>query len=190
MFSHPLTVVDYSGAVVDAVHLCATISGHLPAGAIKDSWSGWAGDLASSIEDIVLKMRGTGLDDHYESIIGVAQNYFFSSAGKFSKDDLNADVDAEGIAALMRNNTKIDIAMETYYTNKASSRYLEFINRHGGNDWNSSLSLNENTTFYLLLRNHIHQEIFLEFFGNNWRLMQLQFQLLLPYYHLPIKLYK
>jgi len=63
----------------------------------------------------------------------MSENYLFSDSGKFSKDDLNADVDAEYIANLMNMGKSIDSAIETYYKNIAKSRYITFINNHGGN---------------------------------------------------------
>lgn len=133
MFNNVLFVTDYSGAKVDATHLFATITGHLlGVGVIRSSWSGWVGDLASSIKEI---LRITNNSSSFQALAAMSENYLFSDAGKFSKDDLNADVDAEYIANLMNMGKSIDVAIETYYRNIASSRYITFINNHGGNDY-------------------------------------------------------
>lgn len=133
MFNDVLFVTDYSGAKVDATHLFATISGHLlGVGIIRSSWSGWVGDLASSIKEI---LRITNNSSSFQALVAMSENYLFSDSGKFSKDDLNADVDAEYIANLMNMGKSIDSAIETYYRNIARSRYITFINNHGGNDY-------------------------------------------------------
>lgn len=135
LFASPLTVTDYQGVAVDATHLFATISGYLPGGAIKASWSGWVGDLIQSIEDIVKRLVGADFVNDYDELVRVANNYFFSDAGCFSIGDITADIDAEAIALEIKNSVSIDRAIENYYSNKASSRYSNFINLHGGNNW-------------------------------------------------------
>ena len=82
----------------------------------------------------------------FSELIAYSEVLLFTDAGRFSKEDLTADVDAEYIAELCNSGKSISSAVETYYTVNASSRYSAFINRHGGNDFNF-----DNYVFSLML---------------------------------------
>lgn len=125
---------DKNGKIVDVPHMFAVLQAFLVA-IIKKEWFSWAGDLASSINPILDKCQRS---NDFNTIINAAESYLFgtSATSAFSEVDLNADFDGEYIAHLIeKNGLTISGAIQYFYNELSSGRYMLVKNLHGGNTY-------------------------------------------------------
>ena len=71
-------MTDKTGESVDLAHLAATTLGYTNWNVIPDAWTGWAGDLATAMENIQKTLEwnpGANLDQVATALVGQGNDY-------------------------------------------------------------------------------------------------------------------
>lgn len=121
------TLSDLSNGVLDFAHLAATTECYISSPLVPDFWTGWGGDLATAMADTTNSHNGNpnqSIEDIADSIVG-------SVSSSFNYSDMCSDADAIKIAGLVITSTEtehaLSVALQTYYTTYAGSRYKYYV---------------------------------------------------------------
>lgn len=99
----------YQGTDIDLPHLAATLLAHIQFTPFPDFWTGWGGDLATLMHDII-RIREEGSTDSIQKI----SDRLIGGDSKFSRVDILADIDAVGIANRILSENKTDNFLEVF----------------------------------------------------------------------------
>lgn len=124
-----LYIVDSHGnGKLDLAHLAATTECYIDCGIVPKEWTGWAGDLATGMDDATIgfnKDKSRTEEEWARIIIGS------ESMSKCNFVDLCCDSDSIKLAKMVSASTSLNnplsSVIEKYYTNYSSSRYSNFL---------------------------------------------------------------
>ncbi len=127
-----VALIDEEGGLIDIGHLAATIEGYLFCKVIAPRWLGWAGDLATLMQDI---------DDEYSkdnslSKYSIAQK-LCGKKYQFGYVDICTDADAISISNAISKTQNSDDphylskAIKNYYTIGAKLRFSNYVEDFG-----------------------------------------------------------
>ena len=162
------SMTDKTGESVDLAHLAATTLGYTNWNVIPDAWTGWAGDLATAMENIQKTLDwnpNANLDQVATALVGQGNDYrqhpglkglvldkkndkgeWESVGNNCNRDDLCCDGDAIVIANTLENGNDsnahlLSATLREYYNNSS-----KLANRFKQIDW--SLGANNSTEAY------------------------------------------
>ena len=162
------SMTDKTGESVDLAHLAATTLGYTNWNVIPDAWTGWAGDLATAMENIQKTLEwnpSANLDQVATALIGQGNDYrqhpglkglvldkkndkgkWESVGNNCNRDDLCCDGDAIVIANTLENGNDsnahlLSATLREYYNNSS-----KLANRFKQIGW--SLGANNSTEAY------------------------------------------
>ena len=162
------SMTDKTGESVDLAHLAATTLGYINWNVIPDAWTGWAGDLATAMENIQKTLEwnpGANLDQVATALVGQGNDYrqhpglkglvldkkndkgkWESVGNNCNRDDLCCDGDAIVIANTLENGNDsnahlLSATLREYYNNSS-----KLANRFKQIGW--SLGANNSTEAY------------------------------------------
>ena len=148
------SMTDKTGESVDLAHLAATTLGYTNWNIIPDAWTGWAGDLATAMENIQKTLEwnpGANLDQVATALVGQGNDYrqhpglkglvldkkndkgkWESVGNNCNRDDLCCDGDAIVIAKTLENGNDsnahlLSATLREYYNNssKLANRFKQ-----------------------------------------------------------------
>lgn len=148
------SMTDKTGESVDLAHLAATTLGYTNWNVIPDAWTGWAGDLATAMENIQKTLEwnpGANLDQVATALVGQGNDYrqhpglkglvldkkndkgkWESVGNNCNRDDLCCDGDAIVIAKTLENGNDsnshlLSATLREYYNNssKLANRFKQ-----------------------------------------------------------------
>lgn len=162
------SMTDKTGESVDLAHLAATTLGYTNWNVIPDAWTGWAGDLATAMENIQKTLEwnpSANLDQVATALVGQGNDYrqhpglkglvldkkndkgeWESVGNNCNRDDLCCDGDAIVIANTLENGNDsnahlLSATLREYYNNSS-----KLANRFKQIGW--SLGANNSTEAY------------------------------------------
>ncbi|MCG7303661.1 DUF1906 domain-containing protein, partial [Winkia sp. ACRQY] len=162
------SMTDKTGESVDLAHLAATTLGYTNWNVIPDAWTGWAGDLATAMENIQKTLEwnpSANLDQVATALVGQGNDYrqhpglkglvldkkndkgkWESVGNNCNRDDLCCDGDAIVIANTLENSNDsnahlLSATLREYYNNSS-----KLANRFKQIGW--SLGANNSTEAY------------------------------------------
>ena len=162
------SMTDKTGESVDLAHLAATTLGYTNWNVIPDAWTGWAGDLATAMENIQKTLEwnpNANLDQVATALVGQGNDYrqhpglkglvldkkndkgeWESIGNNCNRDDLCCDGDAIVIANTLENSDGsnahlLSATLREYYNNSS-----KLANRFKQIGW--SLGANNSTEAY------------------------------------------
>ncbi|WP_368388642.1 glycoside hydrolase domain-containing protein [Schaalia turicensis] len=162
------SMTDKTGESVDLAHLAATTLGYTNWNVIPDAWTGWAGDLATAMENIQKTLEwnpSANLDQVAAALVGQGNDYrqhpglkglvldkkndkgeWESVGNNCNRDDLCCDGDAVVIANTLENGNDsnshlLSATLREYYNNSS-----KLANRFKQIGW--SLGANNSTEAY------------------------------------------
>ena len=108
---------------IDLPHLAATTLGYYYATIVPSFWTGWGGDLATAIAEVIdLRFTNDDLQQIADDIIG-------SEKHSFSEEDIIADIDAIELADKLKDSTFNNVFKNYYNTVTKQKRKDIFINK-------------------------------------------------------------
>lgn len=129
----------YKGHKIDLSHLAATTLGYVYGKLVPRFWTGWVGDLATTMRDIQARKN-----NFPSNVVGTDQEAADFIIGhpecQFPVADIEADADSIHFSSALKSST-IDYLLEKYYSTGYSSKkslYISDINKiysecnHGG----------------------------------------------------------
>lgn len=124
--SSQVLISDGNDGLIDLKHLAATIEAYIDINLVPKSWVGWAGDLASSMEDTTKY-----LNDHGGDCQRIADSLVGCSETQFSYEDMCGDADAVKIAELIlaseSSTHSFSEAFNDYYANYVKNRFMYIV---------------------------------------------------------------
>lgn len=124
--SSQVLISDGNNGLIDLKHLAATIEAYIDIILVQKNWVGWAGDLASSMDDTTkhLNKDGGACQSVADSLVGC-------SGTRFSYEDMCGDADAVKIAELILASKSsahsFSEAFSTYYANYVGNRFMYIV---------------------------------------------------------------
>lgn len=171
----PQSMTDKTGESVDLAHLAATTLGYTNWNVIPDAWTGWAGDLATAMENIQKTLDwnpNANLDQVATALVGQGNDYrqhpglkglvldkkndkgeWESVGNNCNRDDLCCDGDAIVIANTLENGNDsnahlLSATLREYYNNSS-----KLANRFKQIGW--SLGANNSTEAYQKISEYV-----------------------------------
>ena len=132
--------IPFKNYSIDLPHLAATTQGYCTALPVPTSWTGWAGDLATGIEDSYnLAKDGKSIDEAVKLVIGMPDY-------RISEDDILADIDAIELASFLDTKDFFQVFKDYFNTVSATKRKNIFISKGTYYNYNGTTqeSLGEN----------------------------------------------
>lgn len=124
--SSQVLISDGNNGLIDLKHLAATIEAYIDITLVPKTWVGWAGDLASSMEDTTKHLNAYGGECQ-----SVADSLVGCSGTQFSYEDMCGDADAVKIAELILESESsthaFSEAFSNYYANHVGNRFMYIV---------------------------------------------------------------
>lgn len=127
--SPSVLVYDKSNHYIDISHMIATADGYFRSPWVPDSWTGWAGDLATAMNDAEILLN----EHDYITAMDAARDVIGNENYSCGITDLRADADAIEIAKLLKSDgsKKLSEALTNYYTYTYLTRFNVLIKNIG-----------------------------------------------------------
>lgn len=131
-------ISDEHDGLIDLKHMAATAEAYFGINTVPRSWVGWAGDLASSMQDTTNRLNeiGGNCQDIADSLVG-------ASASQFAFEDLCGDADAIKIAQIITKSSSsahsFSESLREYYANFVSNRFTYLLEDIGCSEYLQSI---------------------------------------------------